>query len=165
MTGRIILAAIAGAHGIKGEVRLKLFGDGLESLSRFSQFEAARDGVPAQMLTLLSLRPDKIGGVGRFAEIADRTQAEAMRGLTLSVAREALPPLAEGEYYHADLIGLAVVSTDGAAVGTVIAVENFGAGDIIEIVKADGKTFMAPFNPQAVPEVGAAIILDSRFVA
>ncbi len=87
-----------------------------------------------------------------------------MRGTTLDVPREALPPLAEGEYYHADLIGLSVVDTDGAAVGTVVAVENFGAGDILEIEKPDRRTFMVPLIPEAVPEIGDRVVVDPAFV-
>lgn len=163
MTENVILAAIAGAHGIKGEVRLKLFAESLDSLKNHKAFIAERAGV-VQVLTLRAARPDKAGAIARFAEIVDRTAAEGLRGMTLAVPRDALPPLAEGEYYHADLIGRAVVTTDGDAVGDVVAVENFGAGDILEIRKPDGKTFMVPFNAQAVPEVGAVIMLDARFV-
>lgn len=163
MTENVILAAIAGAHGIKGEVRLKLFAESLDSLAKHKVFAAERGGT-VQTLTLQSMRPDKAGAIARFAEIADRTAAEALRGMTLGVSRDALPALGDGEFYHADLIGRAVVSTEGADVGKVVAVENFGAGDILEIVKPDGKTFMVPFNPNAVPEVGAVIMLDARFV-
>ncbi len=87
-----------------------------------------------------------------------------MRGTTLGVPREALPLLGPGEYYHADLIGLAVVTTDGAAVGTVVAVENFGAGDILEIAKPDRRTFMVPLIPAAVPEIGERVVVDPAFV-
>lgn len=162
MVDRITLAAVAGAHGIGGEVRLKLFGDDLESLKRYKSFDAA-----GRTLTLRSLR---IGGgasggsIARFAEIADRTAAEALRGTVLTVPRETLPPLAEGEYYHADLIGLPVVDTDGAGIGTVVAVENFGAGDILEIEKLDHKTFMVPLTPAAVPEIGTAVVIDAAFI-
>jgi len=116
------------------------------------------------MLTLKSLRPDKGGAIARFAEIADRNAAEALRGTVLSVPRDSLPPLEPGEYYHADLIGLPVVDTDGANVGIVIAVENFGAGDIIEIEKPDRRTFMVPLTPAAVPEIGERVVIDPAFV-
>ena len=162
MADRITLAAVAGAHGIGGEVRLKLFGDDSESLKRYKSFDAA-----GRTLTLKSLRLGVGAGGGaiaRFAEIADRTAAEALRGTVLTVPRETLPPLAEGEYYHADLIGLAVVDTGGASIGTVVAVENFGAGDILEIEKPDRKTFMVPLTPAAVPRIGKHIIVDAAFV-
>ena len=82
----------------------------------------------------------------------------------LTVPRDTLPPLAEGEYYHADLIGLPVIDSDGTSVGTVVAVENFGAGDILEIEKPDRRTFMVPLTPAAVPEIGARIVIDAAFV-
>lgn len=146
--GTIVLAAVAGAHGIGGEVKLKIFA---EDLSAFSSFNGGA-------LTLTSLR----GTIARFAEVPDRTAAEALRGTALTVPRTALPPLGEGEYYHADLIGLPVLSTDGAPVGQVIAVENFGAGDVIEVERADGKRFMAPMS--AVPEWDSGrLLLDAAF--
>ena len=142
----VTLAAIAGAHGVTGEVRLKLFGEGVESLKRFRAFNDSA-------LTLSKLRDDGKGGaIARFAEVTDRNAAEALRGTLLTVARSALPPLGEGEYYHADLIGLAAVSNDGADLGEVIAVENFGAGDVIEIKRPTGKRFMVPMRVEAVPE-------------
>ena len=156
---RVALAAVAGAHGIQGEVRLKLFAESAASLERHKVFEAG-----GRTLTLRSLRPDKAGAIARFAEVADRTAAERLRGTVLTIARADLPPLAEGEYYHADLIGLVVVSTDGASVGTIVAIENFGAGDVIEIEKPDRRTFMVPLTHAAVPEIGDRIIIDAAFV-
>ncbi len=146
----VVLAAIAGAHGVGGEVKLKLFTDDL------SPYRSFNDGA----LTLKSLR----GQIARFAEIADRNAAEAMRGTQLTVARSALPPLAEGEYYHADLIELPAVSTDGEALGAIVAVENFGAGDVLEIERPDGKRFMVPMRPDAVPEWGERVVIDAGFV-
>ena len=133
----MVLAAIAGAHGVGGEVRLKLFTDDLSPYRRFN----------GGALTLTALR----GTIARFAEVPDRTAAEALRGTTLAVDRAELPSLEEGEYYHADLIGLPVVTTDGDPVGRVTTVENFGAGDVIEIARPDGKTFMVPLRAAAVP--------------
>jgi 16S rRNA processing protein RimM len=159
VTTRVTLAAIAGAHGITGEVRLKLFAESIDSLKRHTAF-AAGDRV----LTLTSIRPDKIGAVARFAEIGDRTTAEALRGTLLTIDRASLPPLAEGEYYHADIIGLPVVSTTGEAIGTVTAIENYNAGDILEITRPDGKTAMVPFRPPAVREVGAAVVVDAEWL-
>ena len=142
----VTLAAIAGAHGVTGEVRLKLFGEGVASLKSHKSFNGGA-------LTLKSLRDDNKGGaIARFTEIADRTAAEKLRGTLLSVPRSALPLLEDGEYYHADLIGLAAVSDAGEVLGTVIAVENYGASDILEIERPDGKRFMVPMNETAVPE-------------
>lgn len=139
-----MLAAVAGAHGVAGEVRLKLFGEGVAQLARYRSFN---DGA----LTLQKLRDDgKGGGIARFAEVSDRSAAECLRGTQLTVPRSAMPPLAEGEYYHADLIGLAAVSEAGDPLGTVVAVENYGAGDILEIEGPDGKRQMIPMRPDAV---------------
>jgi len=156
---RITLAAVAGAHGVGGEVRLKVFAESIESLKRHKRFEAA-----GRALTLKSVKPGKPDAIARFAEVASREAAEALRGTLLTVARAELPPLADGEYYHADLIGLPVVTSEGVSVGTVAAVENYGAGDILEIEKSDGKRFMLPFRPEAVPEVGERLVVDPAFV-
>ena len=156
----VTLAAIAGAHGVRGEVRLKLFGEGAESLRAFSVFEAG-----TRKLTLKSVRPANQGAVATFAEITDRSAAEALRGTLLTVPRSALPPLAEGEYYHHDLLGLPCVSTDGRAIGEVVAIDNFGAGDILEIAKPDGKRFMVPMTAQAVPAWNDdGVTIDAAFV-
>jgi 16S rRNA processing protein RimM len=151
ITKPVTLAAIAGAHGVAGEVRLKLFGDGIATLAKQKSFN---DGA----LTLVKIREDGKGGaIARLAESTSRADAEKLRGTVLTVPREALPPLAEGEFYHADLLGLPVVTDAGDAVGTVFAIENFGATDIVEIafdpVPAKGpKTFMVPMIPAAVIE-------------
>jgi 16S rRNA processing protein RimM len=145
-----VLAAVTGAHGVGGEVRLKVFADELGT------FRALNGGA----LTLASLRD---GTIARFAEVADRTAAEKLRGTLLTVARADLPPLGEGEYYHADLLGLAAVSTAGEPVGRVVAVENFGAGDVIEIERDGGKRFMVPIN--AVPEWDRErLVVEAAFV-
>ncbi|MGJ3649761.1 ribosome maturation factor RimM [Sphingomonas sp. GlSt437] len=151
----VTLAVVIGAHGVAGEVRLKVFAD---DLGRYKSFN---DGA----LTLTSLRAGSNGAIARFKQVADRNAAEALRGTELTVPRSALPPLADGEYYHADLIGLAVETIEGEAVGRVVLVENFGAGDVLEIEKHDGKRFMAPMNAAAVPEWNAErLMLDSAFV-
>lgn len=154
----VTLAAIVGAHGVAGEVRLKLFGEGVEQLRRFRAFNASA-------LNLEKLRDDGKGGaIARFAEVKDRTAAERLRGTALTVPRSALPPLGEGEYYHADLIGLPALSDSGEALGTCIAVENFGAGDVLEIARPDGKKFMVPMRAQAVPEWNAErLVINAAF--
>lgn len=148
----VTLAAITGAHGVTGEVRLKLFGEGVAALKRYRAFNDST-------LTVSAMRDDGKGGaIARFVEIADRTAAERLRGTALTVPRTALPPLADGEYYHADLIGLPAVSTTGEPLGTCIAVDNYGAGDVLEIERPpaeDGKKprrFMVPMRPEAVPD-------------
>lgn len=156
----VTLAAIIGAHGVTGEVRLKLFGEGVESLRRFRAFNDSA-------LTVDKIKDDGKGGaIARFVEVHDRTAAEALRGTALTVPRSALPPLGEGEYYHADLIGLPAVSTDGEALGTCVGVENFGAGDVIEIERPTGKRFMVPMNAAAVPEwSGERVVISAAYAA
>ena len=151
---RVTLAAVVGAHGVTGEVRLKLF---TEDLSLYPAFE-----VGGQMLTLKSLRPGPNGAVARFAEIGDRNAAEALRGASLTVPRSALPPLPEGEYYHADLIGLPCFA-DGEEVGFAVAIENFGAGDIVEVEDATGRRFMVPMGPAVTVEPDR-LQIDPAFV-
>ncbi len=161
----VTLAAIAGAHGVRGEVRLKLFGEGADSLRAYGQFH-----VGDRVLTLRAIRPANQGAVAQFAEITDRSAAEAMRGTVLTVPRAALPPLAEGEYYHHDLIGLSCTSTDGDALGNIVAVENFGAGDLLEIerpARAGKKPerFMVPMTQLAVPHWDAGgVTINADFV-
>ena len=153
----VTLAVIIGAHGVTGEVRLKLF---TEDLNLYPELKAGGRG-----LTLKSLRPSPNGAVARFAEIADRNAAEALRGTELTVPRSSLPPLQEGEYYHADLIGLPCISTTGEALGKIVLIENFGASDVIEIERPDGARFMVPMRPEAVPEWNAErLLIDDAFV-
>ena len=153
----VTLAVVTGAHGVRGEVRLKLFTDDAEGLKRYGCFES--DG---RTLTLQSVRAAGAGAVARFKEVGDRTAAEALRGVALTVPRESLPPLADGEYYHADLIGLPIVTPSGDSVGRVLAVENFGAGDVLDIEKPDGKTFMAPMH--AVTVEPRRLVIDPLFI-
>jgi 16S rRNA processing protein RimM len=154
----VTLAAISGAHGVTGEVRLKLFGEGIESLKPHRSFNGGT-------LTLAKLRDDGKGGaIARFDEVADRTAAEGLRGTALSVPRSALPPLGEGEYYHADLLGLPAWSDAGEPIGKVVAIDNYGAGDVLEIERPDGKRFMVPMRSEAVPEWDAdRVVVNAEF--
>jgi 16S rRNA processing protein RimM len=154
---QVTLAAIAGAHGIGGEVRLKLFAEGVASLQRHAQVQ-----VGDRTLTLASVKPGGGGAIARFAEIADRSAAEALRGLTVTVPRSALPPLEEGEYYHADLIGLPCVAASGRALGTAVLIENFGAGDLVEIERSDGTRFMVPIAAAVTIEADR-LVVDEAF--
>ena len=160
MSDQVTLAAIAGAHGISGEVRLKLFAEGVDSLKRHKTFQAG-----ARVLTLKAVKPGSAGAIARFAEVADRSAAEALRGTLLTVPRDALPTLEEGEYYHADLIGLACVDAAGTPLGTVAAVENYGAGDLLEIARPDGKRALIPFKPGVADLVDGRIVADPLFLA
>lgn len=154
----VTLAAIAGAHGVTGEVRLKLFGEGVPALKAYKAFNGGT-------LTLAKLRDDGKGGaIARFAEVTTRNAAEALRGTPLSVPRSALPPLDDGEYYHADLIGLPAHSTDGTVLGTCVGVDNYGAGDVLDIERPDGKRFMVPMRAEAVPDWNAErLLIDALY--
>jgi 16S rRNA processing protein RimM len=159
LADEVALAAIAGAHGIGGEVRLKLFAQGLESLQRNKQVRAGD-----ALLTLVSVKGAK-QPIARFAEVTDRTAAEALRGRLLTIPRAALPPLEEGEYYHADLVGLRCEGAAGALLGTVVAVENFGAGDLLEIEKPDGRRTLVPFRDGIADLRDGRIVVDAEFLA
>lgn len=157
---RVALAAVAGAHGVKGELRLKLFSDSVDSLARHPRlFVGGRE---------LKLSDIKDGGktaIARFEGVSDRSAAEALRGELVEIDRDQLPPLEEGEYYHADLVGLPCVDEDGRTLGTVVAVENFGAGDLLEVERSDGKRSLIPFHDPIARLEEAKVILDPEFLA
>ena len=156
---RIALAAVAGAHGVKGELRLKLFSDSVDSLSRHNKLY-----VGGAERRLVAIRDGKTP-VARFEGIDDRAAAEAARGSLVEVDRSALPPLEPGEYYHADLIGLPAVDESGTGIGTVVAVENYGAGDLLEIEAADGKRSLIPFRAGIADLGDDRIVVDPEFLA
>ena len=156
---RIALAAVAGAHGVKGEVRLKLFTDSADSLARH-----ARLFVGGTERTI-SVKPVAKGAIARIEGVADRSAAEALRGSLVEVDRDALPPLEDGEYYHADLVGLPCLDRDGAMVGTVAAVENFGAGDLLEIELDSGRKALIPFRDGIADLADGRIVVDREFLA
>jgi 16S rRNA processing protein RimM len=157
---RIALAAVAGAHGVKGEVRLKLFSDSADSLAAHEKLYVA--GAERR---LVFVREGGKMAVARFEGVSDRSAAEALRGSLVEIDHSALPPLDDGEYYHADLIGLAAVNADGNRVGTVAAVENYGAGDLLEIETENGKSSMIPFKPGIADLDDGRIVIDPEFLA
>jgi 16S rRNA processing protein RimM len=158
---RICVGRIGAAHGTRGEVKLWSFTADPLAVADYGALESG-DGT--RSFEIETLRPAKDFLVARFAGIADRTAAEELRNVELYVARERLPLPESDEYYHADLIGLAVVDTSGAALGSVAAVHNFGAGDLIEVKPPlGGATFMLPFTETVVPVVdvaGGRIVVD-----
>ena len=156
---RIALAAVAGAHGVKGELRLKLFSDSVESLSRHDKLYVG--GVERR---LLFVRDGGKTAVARFEGVGDRSAAEALRGSLIEVDRSSLPPLEEGEYYHADLIGLLVVDREGNAIGEVTAIENYGAGDLLE-VERDSKRSLIPFRDGVADLEVDRVVIDPEFLA
>jgi 16S rRNA processing protein RimM len=157
---RVPLAAVAGAHGVKGEVRLKLFSDSAASLASHKQVFVG--GVEHR---LMSVRDAGKTAVARLAGVSDRSAAEALRGQLIEVDRSALPPLDVGEYYHADLIGLPCVDREGQAAGTVAAVENFGAGDLLEVELPDGRKSLIPYKDGIADLDDDRIVLDPEFLA
>jgi 16S rRNA processing protein RimM len=157
---RIALAAVAGAHGVKGELRLKLFTDSVENLKRHPTVIVG--GVERKME---SVRAASSGAVVRIEGVADRSAAEALRGSLVEVDRSSLPPLEEGEYYHSDLIGLACVDKEGRELGQVTAVENYGAGDLLEVESSGGKRSLIPFKPGIADLEDERIVLDPEFLA
>ena len=160
MSSRIALAAIAGAHGIRGELRLKLFTDSADNLARHkSVFVNGRE------VQLQSAKASGKSAIARLAGVNDRSAAEALRGSLIEVDREALPPLDEDEYYHADLIGLPCVDLAGQPAGTVSAVENYGAGDLLEVEAPDGRRSLIPFRPGIADLQDGRVVLDPEFLA
>ena len=157
---RVALAAVAGAHGIKGEVRLKLFAASAASLAHHAALL-----VGGREIALHSVRDGGKTAIARFEGIATREAAEALRGSLVEVDRAALPPLEEGEYYHADLIGLPCVDASGAALGIVVAVEDFGAGELLEVERAGGQRALVPFKPGIADLTDGRVILDPDYLA
>jgi 16S rRNA processing protein RimM len=157
---RVALAAVAGVHGVKGEVRLKLFSD---SVASFASHQNVYVGGTEHRL--LNVRDGGKTAVARFEGVSDRSAAEALRGSLVEVDRSALPPLEEGEYYHADLIGLACVDREGNEIGAVVAVENFGAGDLLEIALSDGRRSLIPFRDGVADLEDGRVVVDPEFLA
>jgi len=153
MTRLILVGRVAGAFGVKGEVRITSYTDEPAALVRYRDL-LREDGSTG--LTLTAGRPHKGALVGRAKEIATREEAEALRGLGLYLARDAFPAPDEDEFYLADLIGLRVEAPGGAEIGRIKDVRNFGAGDLLEIAPASGPSWWLPFTKEAVPEVRIA---------
>jgi 16S rRNA processing protein RimM len=151
VTDRVCVAQIGAAHGVRGEVRLRSFTQEPEAFSSYGPLES-EDG--ARRFTIEALRPAKDHFVARLAGVNDRDAAERLTNLRLYVPRTALPPVEDGEtFYHADLVGLAAVTPDGTALGTVAAMHNFGAGDLVEIRREGGEPLLIPFTDATVPQV------------
>ncbi len=150
----VLLGRITGAQGLKGEVRIATFTEAPENIAAYGPL-TAQDG---RVFVIENLRPVKGAVVvARLAGIADRTAAEALRGVELHISRDRLPAPEEGEWYYDDLVGLAAVSPDGAGIGEVIAVQNYGAGDFLEIRQAGVRqTLLVAFTEVAAPEVDVA---------
>ena len=154
MTDRICVAQIGAAHGVRGEVRLWSFTEDPMAVASYGPLES-EDG--QRRFTIEALRPAKDHFVARLTGVSDRSAAEQLTHVKLYVSRDKLPPVEDDEtFYHADLIGLAAVTPDGAPLGTVTAIHNFGAGDVIEIKPESGDTLLVPFTDTVVPKIDLA---------
>ncbi len=151
----ILLGRITGAHGIQGDVLVHSFAAEPADIAAYGPL-SDKSGARQFRLRVLRMTP-KGAVIARIAGVADRNAAEALKGVELYVARKKLPQPDDGEFYHADLIGLAAVAPEGSALGEIIAVHNFGAGDLIEIRMAGtNATELVPFNDRYVPTVDLA---------
>jgi 16S rRNA processing protein RimM len=149
----VLMAVIGAAHGIKGEVRVKSFTRDPEALGDYGPLLTG-DG---RVFEVLGLRPQKEVVVVRFKGVKERNAAEALAGTELFVDRSALPPVSdEEEFYHADLVGLAVIDTEGMRLGTVKTMHDYGGGDIVEVAITGGRSVLVPFTKAAVPAIDVA---------
>ncbi len=155
MANRICVARIGAAHGVRGEVKLWSFTEDPAAVAHYGPLET-QDGT--RCFEIEALRAAKDHFVARIAGVSDRDAAEKLRNIELYIPRARLPKIEETDtFYHADLVGLDAVTPDGARVGTVHALHNFGAGDIIEIAPAGGgDPLMLPFNETTVPKIDVA---------
>ena len=156
----MLMGVITGAHGVRGEVRVKSFTAEPAAIAAYGPLEDERG---ERRLTLALAGTVRGMLIARVDGVADRNAAERLRGTRLYLPRAALPPTGADEYYHADLIGLAAMLSDGEALGRVRAVHDFGAGHSLEIEKPDGKTVLVPFTEAAVPVVdiaGGRVVVD-----
>jgi 16S rRNA processing protein RimM len=149
----VLLAAVIGAQGLKGEVRVKLFTASPQALGAYGPLHD-RSG---RRYEITVLRPAREGeAVIAFAGITDRNTAEALKGTELFVTREALPATQDEEFYHADLVGLEAQDSEGRVLGKVAAVHNYGASDVIEIAREDGDSVVLAFTRETVPVIDIA---------
>ena len=157
---QICLARIGAAHGVRGAVKLWTFTEDPLAVKHYGPL-VTKDG--ARQFEVTHVREAKGHLVATLKGIATREEAERLNGVELYVAREKLPETGEDEYYHADLIGLAAVDAAGEPLGRVIAIHNFGAGDIIEIAPPNGATMLLPFTNAVVPTIdleGGRVVIE-----
>lgn len=161
MVERICVAKIGAAHGVKGEVKLWSFTADPAAVADYGPLES-QDGT--QRFEIEALRPAKDHLVARLSGVRDRDAAERLTNMELYVPRERLPPPASEEFYHADLIGLRAESRDGIGLATIVAIHDFGAGDLLELRPVGaGNTVLMAFTAATVPVVdiaGGRIVID-----
>lgn len=163
---RVLLGSIATAHGIRGEVTLRTYTGDPQAIASYGPLS---DKSGKRTFTIKSLRATPKGVIARLEGVGDRNAAEALRGTDLYVDRARLPATGEKEFYHADLIGLAVRNAAGEQAGRIVAVENFGAGDLLEVqFDASKQTDYVPFTDACVPEInieqGFAVVIPPEMV-
>ena len=160
MTSKICVARIGAAHGVRGAVKLWTFTEDPFAVTHYGPL-STKDG--ARTFEVAHAREAKDHLVATLKGVTNRNEAERLNGIELYVARDKLPATDEDEYYHTDLIGLAAVTTSGEALGKVVAIHNFGAGDIIEIAPPAGATMLLPFSNAVVPTVdltGGRVLIE-----
>jgi 16S rRNA processing protein RimM len=145
----VLLGVIIGAQGLKGEVKVKAFTQSPQNLGAYGPLHA-KDG---RTFGVMSVRAMKDGAIVAFKGIDDRNAAERLKGVELFVSRDALPATDDEEFYHADLVGLRAEDTEGRAMGTVRAMHNFGAGNVLELVRDDGDEVFLPFTREVAREI------------
>jgi 16S rRNA processing protein RimM len=150
MSKDVLLAAVIGAQGLKGEVRVKTFTEHPEALARYRGLHT-EDGRRFTVTAARRTKPDE--AVLTLAEITDRKAAESLKGTELYVSRSALPAIEAEEFYHADLIGLRAEDVEGRVIGHVKAIHNYGAGDVIELERTDGGDILFAFTRETVPKI------------
>lgn len=155
----IFVAQVGAAHGVRGEVKVTTFTADPMALAAYKTL-MRQDGSPA--LTIASARPSKSGIVARLKGVDDRNAAEALRGLKLYISRDSLPEPDEDEFYLADLVGLSVETAEGEVLGKVKTIQDFGAGDLLEIQPRAGASWWLPFTREAVPQV---LIAQGKLIA
>jgi len=149
----VILAAVTGAVGLKGEVKVKLFTAAPDALPRYATLRT-REGRKLVIAAFRSTKADE--AVIAFEGVTERSAAEQLKGAQLLVDRATLPQTAEDEFYHADLIGLEARDSQGRVLGKVVAVYNFGASDVIELIRSDGDSVHLAFTKETVPLIDIA---------
>lgn len=149
MARDVLLGAVIGAQGLKGEVKVKTFTQSPARLGAYGPLHT-KDG---KRFRVLSVREARDAAVVALDGVNDRNAAEALKGAELFVPRAALPKEEADEFYHADLVGLRAEDTEGRAMGTIRAVHNFGAGDVLEIVRDDGDEVFLPFTREVAQEI------------
>ena len=146
---RVLMAEIAGPHGLKGEVKLVCYSENPDHLLDFAPLQDNE----GRIYTLEYMNPHKAHYIAAFTEIADRTQAEKIKHLKLYIPRDRLPPLPDGEYYQTDLIGLTMHDTAQTVLGQVIALQNFGAGELFHLQNDKGQEFFIPHTKDVILKI------------